>query len=154
MKLNISSISAGLAILASMPAQAATYCPPRPASPTEQRQIFQEFYQKLYVDINATQAMLDHAAEDYIQHNPYALSGRDNSIQALSFVTPETVKFNVTFSGIDGDLAFVYLRMDVAGTPRPNAVVDLFRFNGSCVQEHWDVMQERPDNATNPLDMW
>ncbi|KAF5506459.1 hypothetical protein CGCS363_v004237 [Colletotrichum siamense] len=152
MKINITTFATAFAAL-TVSAQA-VYCPPRSASPSEQRLILAEFYQKLYTDMNATQALIDHMAEDYIQHNPYALSGLNNSIEALSFVTPETVKFNVTFSGIDGDLAFVYLRMDIAGEPRPRAVVDLFRFNGSCIQEHWDVMQERPDNATNPLDMW
>ncbi|KAF0331975.1 membrane protein [Colletotrichum asianum] len=144
MKINIATFATAFAAL--MTSAQAAYCPPRSASPSEQRLIFAEFYQKLCTDMNATQALIDHTAEDYIQQNPIVI--------CHSFVIPETVKFNVTLSGIDGDLAFVYLRMDIVGEPRPRAVVDLLRFNGSCIQEHWDVMQERPDNATNPLDMW
>lgn len=31
----------------------------------------------------------------------------------------------------------------------PAAVVDVVRFEGTCIMEHWDVIQERPGNATN-----
>lgn len=37
---------------------------------------------------------------------------------------------------------------------KPKAVVDLFRMDGTCVMEHWDVIQERPENPKNPLAMW
>lgn len=130
------------------------YCPPRPVSSEQQRSIFDEFVQKLFIERNPTKALTDHMADDYIQHNPFALSGRQNGIDALSFVTPETVNFTVVHSGTDKDLAWIFSRVDQVGQDQPTAAADFFRFNGSCIQEHWDVLQERPANRTNPLDMW
>lgn len=48
---------------------------------------------------------------------------------------------------------WVHYRMDIAGVPADQffAVLDLFRMNGTCIEEHWDVAQQRPINATNPL---
>ncbi|KAH8650774.1 hypothetical protein BGZ61DRAFT_375473 [Ilyonectria robusta] len=132
----------------------APYCPPCHVTPSQQRAIFVEFIQKLYIDRNATRALLDHVPEDYIQHNPFSLSGRDNSIKSLSFVSPDTVNFTISRVGLDDNLAFLHARLDTVGAERPSTVVDLFRFNGSCIQEHWDVIQEVPENATNPLHMW
>ncbi|UQC88297.1 uncharacterized protein CLUP02_13820 [Colletotrichum lupini] len=40
--------------------------------------------------------------------------------------------------------------MEIPGLPL-TAVVDIFRFQGSCIVEHWDVATAMPPNATNPL---
>ncbi|RSL50976.1 hypothetical protein CEP51_015269 [Fusarium floridanum] len=135
-------------------ALSAPYCPPRPASPQQQRIILDEFIQKLFIQRNATKALNDHVSVDYIQHNPFALSGRQNSIDGLSWISPETVNFTVVHSGIDKSLAWVFSRVDIAGQDQPTAAADFLRFSGSCIEEHWDVLQERPENRTNPLDMW
>ncbi|KAH7111663.1 hypothetical protein B0J13DRAFT_659824 [Dactylonectria estremocensis] len=106
------------------------------------------------VKMNLAPTLLDHVAEDYIQHNPTSLSGRDESLQSLAFISPETVTFNIRHSGIDGEFAWVFSRLELAGQTEPTAAADFLRFNGSCIQEHWDVLQQRPTNRTNPLDMW
>ncbi|KAH7129617.1 hypothetical protein B0J13DRAFT_627439 [Dactylonectria estremocensis] len=69
----------------------APYCPLRPVSRHQQRLIFEEFLEKAYINYNANGAALDHFAEDYIQHSPSALSGRDEAIKALSVLSPEDV---------------------------------------------------------------
>ncbi|RTE81379.1 hypothetical protein BHE90_004080 [Fusarium euwallaceae] len=129
-------------------------CPPRPVSPQQQRVIWETFFHKFFVQRNATGAVLEFFAEDYIQHNPDVLSGRDVAAKALSFMSPETINITVINRGKEGDIAFVYAQWDIFNLPRPNANVDMFRFNGSCIQEHWDVIQPWPVNATNPLAMW
>ncbi|PSN69665.1 hypothetical protein BS50DRAFT_293049 [Corynespora cassiicola Philippines] len=132
----------------------APYCPPRPATSQQKRAILEEFAQKLFIDRDPVRASNDHVAIDYIQHNPTALSGRDNQLLALAFVTPETVNFTIRHLGLDGDIGFIFSRLDMVGAEQPTAVADFVRFNGTCLQEHWDVLQERPANRTNPLDMW
>ncbi|KAF6835573.1 membrane protein [Colletotrichum plurivorum] len=139
------------------------YCPPREVEASQLQAIFQEAIQKLFVDRNGTQYALDHLAEDYIQRNPYALSGRDNTVTTLAFVSPNTVNFTILNTALQGNIGFVHYTMELSGEARPpviggeenpTVVVDVMRFNGSCIQEHWDVMQQRPDDATNPLEMW
>jgi predicted SnoaL-like aldol condensation-catalyzing enzyme len=31
------------------------------------------------------------------------------------------------------------------------AFMDLWRFNGTCMEEHWDVIEALPADATNPI---
>lgn len=114
----------------------APYCPPRPATSQQQKAIFNEFINKLYVDRNGTRALLDHMPEDYIQHNPFAHSGRGNGIDALSFVSPDTVEFTIARLGIDGDIAFIHSGLVRVNRSQPTAAADFFRFEGSCLVEH------------------
>jgi predicted SnoaL-like aldol condensation-catalyzing enzyme len=44
----------------------------------------------------------------------------------------------------------VHYREDGMG-PQLVAVVDILRFDGSCIMKHWDVVQELALNATNPV---
>jgi len=38
--------------------------------------------------------------------------------------------------------------------PEPIALADIYRMDGTCIVEHWDVTQARPANATNPIAMF
>lgn len=133
----------------------APYCPPRSASPEEQRGILGQFIQAFYKDRNGTKALLNHVAEDYIQHNPDILSGRQNSLDVLGpFLSPNNVNYTIMNTGLDNSIAYIHYRMDLIGGGQPSAVVDVFRFDGTCIVEHWDVAQQRPANATNPIAMF
>ena len=48
----------------------------------------------------------------------------------------------------DGDIGMVHFKVLVQ---QPMVLADIFRLNGSCVVEHWDVNQALPANATNPI---
>ena len=61
--------------------------------------------------------------------------------------------FTVLRSSFDNDVGFVHLKI-VPATGEPIAVADIYRMQGSCIVEHWDVEQARPDNATNPIAMF
>ncbi|KAH9211998.1 hypothetical protein DL95DRAFT_464390 [Leptodontidium sp. 2 PMI_412] len=91
------------------------YCPPKPVPQHRRRLIFEEFVQKLYVERKGTVALLDHMPEDYIQHSPSIVSGRNASIQALSVLAPENVNITMRHYGMDGDLAWVFTRYDFVG---------------------------------------
>lgn len=34
------------------------------------------------------------------------------------------------------------------------ALIDLFRMEGTCIVEHWDISQLKPADATNPIAMF
>ncbi|KAJ0164335.1 hypothetical protein CTA2_1229 [Colletotrichum tanaceti] len=131
------------------------YCPPRPATPEEQRVVLDEFITAFYHERNATKAVLNHLAEDYIQHNPNALSGRQNALEALApFISPTSVNNTIIHTAMVNNTAYIHYRMDLAAGGEPFAVVDIFRFEGTCIMQHWDVAQQRPANATNPIAMF
>ncbi|KAH6682339.1 hypothetical protein F5X68DRAFT_234051 [Plectosphaerella plurivora] len=141
----------GTAAAASCPGQTAPYCPPRPATSDEQRLIFNEFIQVFYLERNASKALLSHVPEDYIQHNPHALSGRQNTIDVLEpLLSSEANNFTILRQAFTDNIAFAHIRLDVEGA-EPSAVVDVYRLNGTCIMEHWDVIQQRDPNSVNPL---
>jgi predicted SnoaL-like aldol condensation-catalyzing enzyme len=134
------------------------YCPPRPASPEQQAKIFFQFVDTFVNKNDFITALETHVADTYVQHNPAALSGRE---QTLGFFknrpkggTPLAVKNTIINQGLTNNVGFVHYKMEMPGSPRPKAIVDLFKMNGTCVMEHWDVIQERPENPKNPLAMW
>lgn len=128
-----------------------SYCPPKDVSEAQQRDIFHEFVEKFLVEKNATKALLDHMDEDYIQHNPNALSGRDVAIQLLGGgVGISRMEYTVMGEGFGGNKGFVHYKMQPP-SGLPYAIVDIFRMNGSCIMEHWDVVQRATENMKNPL---
>lgn len=149
--------AAGLSGPASIPSSQISpgpFCPPRPATIDEQRAVFANFTDLIFNRGNLTRAYLTYVAEDYIQHNPNILSGRQNSIDAVQAVIDAGATFDIFNTAFDRDWGYVFLRANFAGAEQPSAVVDIFRLNGSCIVEHWDVVQEKPKNATNPIAMW
>ncbi|CZR58279.1 uncharacterized protein PAC_08170 [Phialocephala subalpina] len=131
---------------------AASYCPSTPVNETAQKAIFFEFVTKFYIKKDAKGAFTDHVDVNYTQHNPYALSGRDNAITFLTALMP-SVNISIMHAAFYNSTGWVHFRQDQTGA-LPAAGVDVLHMNGSCIVEHWDVIQERPANATNPLAMW
>jgi len=126
---------------------AAPFCPPRNVNPSEQHAIFFDFIDKLYVKQNATDAYLTYVSPDYINHSPYAPQGRAAAIAFLSFLIP-SLNRTILHETFENNIGMVHLKVN----SRPLlALVDLFRMNGSCIVEHWDVNQALPANATNPI---
>jgi predicted SnoaL-like aldol condensation-catalyzing enzyme len=149
MKLTV--VACVLAIIIGIDA-AAPYCPPRPATETEQKAIFEEFIHKIYGLHNASLALNDHGDPEWIEHDPGALSGRQNVIDILTGLLPMTNQTFIHRGLVDG-VGFTHFREDVPDQP-PFVVVDFFRFNGTCIMEHWDVSQTRDPNSLNPIALW
>lgn len=128
------------------------YCPARPASPQFQRAAFIEFGHQFFAEGLITEPFNDFVSKDYIQHNPFIASGREASIKALS---PGGIydfsKANVTMMHVmfESPYAMVHYKAQFPGQPAL-AFTDIWRFNGTCIEEHWDVIESRPADATNP----
>ncbi|KAL2678357.1 hypothetical protein Neosp_009103 [[Neocosmospora] mangrovei] len=128
------------------PQTCSTSCP---TSPWTQQKIFEDFTHKFYIEKDPKNAIQQTMAEDYIQHNPYALSGRQNSIDYVGPIF-EVANFTILRRSFSNGTGWVHTKMEIPGQP-PAAVVDIFRLQGSCIVEHWDVLTAMPENATNPL---
>jgi predicted SnoaL-like aldol condensation-catalyzing enzyme len=87
---------------------------------------------------------LTHVVSDYIQHNPNILDGNAATFDVLSArlstSTPQIL--HLAFSAPYG---WVHHK-----DGNSTAIVDMYRFNETCIQEHWDVIQTVPANSTNP----
>ena len=103
----------------------------------------------MFAGRNITQAYA-HVAANEIQHNPFL---PDGAVSTFNFVnalfTNPAITVEVLHQAFAAPIGWVHYRMDGLN-PEPTAIVDVFRFDGACVVEHWDVIEERPSNATNP----
>lgn len=124
------------------------YCPPQHATPAQQRAIFFDFVTKLYTDKNPTLAFQDHVAEDLVEHDPFDAQGRDANAAKLAAIIPYAT-FQVQRYFFADNFGFIHLRVEE--NPGPVALADIYRFNGSCIVEHWDIAQVYPANATNKV---
>ncbi|KAL3472498.1 hypothetical protein BJX99DRAFT_235454 [Aspergillus californicus] len=128
-----------------------SYCPPRRVTGLQQRRIFDSFVDDFLVKKDFVPVQAKYIAEDYIQHTPSLLSGRQANIDWFKNVSPASLNFTILKTAFDNGIGWVHYRMDMLGAGEPFAVVDMVRFNGSCIQEHWDVVQQRQNNSVNPL---
>ncbi|KAJ7129868.1 hypothetical protein C8R43DRAFT_1208638 [Mycena crocata] len=122
-----------------------------PVSAARQRVIFENFIDLVYKNatVETVREAWKHIAADEIQHNPAALDGANTSFAIVSVAfTDPTHKIQIINQAFESPVGWVHFRFDGIN-PEPTAVVDMYRFNEACIVEHWDVIQERPVNATS-----
>ncbi|KAG2027040.1 hypothetical protein GB937_000776 [Aspergillus fischeri] len=124
-----------------------SYCPGHDADEEFQREIFNRFIQTLYEDKNVPEAFNTYVDPDLIEHDPFE-QRRDEVVARLSQIIPAST-FTVVHSTFDGDIGFVHLRVGDEDA-QPVALADIYRMDGTCIVEHWDVLQNLPENSTNP----
>ncbi|KAJ5702279.1 hypothetical protein N7488_009827 [Penicillium malachiteum] len=127
------------------------YCPGREADEDEQKEIFMSFLQALYVEKNASKAFETHVALNIIEHDPNDTQDRDAIVARLSQILA-FANFSVLASSFSNSIGLAHLRLNQ--DPEPAALADIYRMEGSCIVEHWDVTQYRPANSTNPIAMF
>ncbi|KAI8664011.1 hypothetical protein NCS55_00908000 [Fusarium keratoplasticum] len=95
--------------------------------------------------------LLSYVVDPYIQHNPLAPSGKAVAQAGMTqiFATPGLIN-NVT--RVISDLDYVAIHVHrIQPNTTDKAIVDVFRLNGTCITEHWDVQQIMIPSSTSPL---
>ncbi len=101
-------------------------------------------YQSLFGDHDLT-ALEKYYAENYIQHNPTAPTGREGLRKFLTDIGfDKAPKSKLTYlrTAADGDLVWLYLVGNIGQGDM--AIIDIFRVENGKIAEHWDVMQLVP----------
>lgn len=92
----------------------------------------------------------------YTQHNPTAADGREGFEKFIEFLKE---KFPESHSDIkrvfaEGDYVILHVHsVRVPGT-RGRAIIDIFKLNNGKIIEHWDVVQDIPENSANTNTMF
>ena len=120
------------------------------------KQVVTRFLDLFYGQGKVREAFMTWADPGYIQHNPFAATGRDAAIGFLEpFVAAHPdMHAEIKRSIAEGDLVMVHSRVSWARDDRGNAVVDIFRVAGCKVVEHWDVLQPVPEKSANANTMF
>lgn len=128
-----------------------SFCVPHPVDSSTQRDLFNAFLNAFYGQKNLTLAFGTYVSTNYTQHNPFVLNGPVAAITYLANLIPGTTytTLHSTFD-TESQIGWVHNRADTATSPS-TALTDLYRWSGSCIVEHWDVIEALPANSTNPL---
>ncbi|WDE11993.1 ester cyclase [Thalassomonas haliotis] len=109
-----------------------------------------KFYTKAFIKRDDIQEVSERfLKEDYIQHNVFVGTGRDNFIPfARNFLEANPdLKFEIKHVITDGDLVILYHHMYTPDSGNPGQMVmDMFRVEGRKIAEHWTVQQQIPDS--------
>jgi predicted SnoaL-like aldol condensation-catalyzing enzyme len=119
------------------------------------RKIIEAFADVFYKQKDVERAFKEYVSENYIQHNPNILDGREAAVEMLKpkFSNPEAV-FDIKRILVDGNLAVIHLHARMNKTALGGAVADYYRLENGKIVEHWDVLQAVPEKPINPHPMF
>jgi predicted SnoaL-like aldol condensation-catalyzing enzyme len=117
---------------------------------SDNRAVMQAFTQMLYQDGQVRAAYEMYASPDLIQHNPNIADGREAAISELEgLLKNPDAHFEIEHMAVDGDLAFVHFKGQIAKGAPGAAVVEIFRLKHGKIVEHWDVFQMMAPSTKN-----
>ncbi len=113
------------------------------------------FYRMAY-EGNPKEAVEKFVGDDYIQHNPAVANGRQGFIDYFERMSKEYPEKGIEFVRViaEGDLVALHTHQTWPGNDE-YVTMDFFRFdeNGKIV-EHWDSIQQIPENSENNNTMY
>lgn len=120
------------------------------------KEVVTQFMTKFYVEKKVREAFETWVVPGYIQHNPYAATGRE---AAIAFLEPylaqhPQAKYSIKRIIADGPLVAVHAHGRLSPEDSGIAIVDILRVEGCKVVEHWDVLQDVPSKAANDNTMF
>ena len=101
-------------------------------------------------------AVADHLGDRYIQHNPDAADGPEAFIGYVTWLRSEHPQLRLEIKRViaEGDLVATHSHLILEPGQPGRALADFFQLENGKVVEHWDVVQEVPENAANPNGMF
>lgn len=118
-----------------------------------------EMVKRLYSEVmlkGSRMAAEELLLENYKQHNPQAADGRKGLLSHVADLQAEypnrQIKFIHLF--VDGDYVITHIHFSLIPGVREVMGMDIFRFEGDKIAEHWDVIQAIPEQSENSNGMF
>ncbi|PES74769.1 pyruvate kinase [Bacillus anthracis] len=107
---------------------------------------YNEVFNKHNIDI-----IPKYVSEDYKQHNPFVADGRKAFMDFFKedFVKNPNSSAEIKRVVADGDTVALHVHSRTNSQDMGVAIVDIFRIKDGKIVEHWDVIQEIPNEAAN-----
>jgi predicted SnoaL-like aldol condensation-catalyzing enzyme len=96
-------------------------------------------------------AALAYVGNRYVQHNPNAPDGPDGFRKFIGFLREKfpSSHSEIKRSFVDGDFVILHVHSVREPGSRGRAIVDIFKLENGKIVEHWDVVQDIPENPAN-----
>ena len=92
----------------------------------------------------------------YKQHNPLVKDGPEGLGEFLAFLREQAPLAHSEIRRVFAEGDYVILHVHSLRKPDTNgrAIIEIFRLENGLIDEHWDVIQEIPDESANPNGMF
>lgn len=115
-----------------------------------------EFYDLAFNQKQPGEAARKYLGSYYRQHNPMAGDGAEPFVQFVTGFVQAFPELRVDFKRLIGEGNLVAVHSHFVRQPgdRGMAVMDMFRLENGKIVEHWDVLQDVPEQAANTNTMF
>ncbi|MEE3949933.1 ester cyclase [Bacillus wiedmannii] len=109
-----------------------------------------DFYNEVFNNHNID-IIPKYVSEDYKQHNPFVADGRKAFMDFFKedFVKKPNSSAEIKRVVAEGDTVALHVHSRTNSQDKGVAIVDIFRIKDGKIVEHWDVIQEIPNEAAN-----
>ncbi|MEJ2067015.1 MAG: ester cyclase [Deltaproteobacteria bacterium] len=126
-----------------------------PSSLEANKKAVQEFYD-LIINKKDFASARKYMGDRYKQHNPLVADGPEGLKAFIEFLKtnfPEA-RSEIKRAFADGDYVILHVHSIRPPNMRGRAIIEIFRLENGKIDEHWDVIQEIPEESANPNGMF
>jgi len=118
---------------------------------TEQnKQLIVELVNEVFIKGNANTITNYISTEQYDQHNPMVKDGLSGLVDAIEYLSSQNNMFIYNkVHKVLGEGNFVLVQVEGKWNGKPHVFFDLFRVENDKVVEHWDVVNEIPEQLAH-----
>jgi predicted SnoaL-like aldol condensation-catalyzing enzyme len=115
----------------------------------------QEFYD-FVINKKDFESARKYMGDRYKQHNPLVADGPEGLKAFIEFLKTNFPEARSEIKRVlaDGDYVILHVHSIRPPNMRCRAIIEIFRLENGKVDEHWDVIQEIPEESANPNGMF
>jgi predicted SnoaL-like aldol condensation-catalyzing enzyme len=115
----------------------------------------QEFYD-FAINKKDFESARKYMGDRYKQHNPLVADGPEGLKAFIEFLKTNfpDARSEIKRVFADGDYVILHVHSIRPPNMRGRAIIEIFRLENGKVDEHWDVIQEIPEESANPNGMF